>query len=101
MVTETLRFFRAGTKKHAGVVSMPDLDDVIDRLRRLVEELREASESGEWYIVEDVVEELEGVINDLWGLSIRCRCDSRGARSPETPPRKPTVLGNTVRGGGG
>jgi len=78
---------------------MTDLDEVIDRLRGLVEELREASEDGRWYIVEEVVEGLEGVINDLWGLSIRCRCDSRGARSPETPPRKTTVLGNTVRGG--
>jgi len=79
---------------------MTDLDEVIDRLRRLVEELREASEDGRWYMVEDVVEELEGVINDLWGLSVRCRCDTHGARSPEAPPRKPTVLGNTVRGGG-
>jgi len=79
---------------------MADLDDVIDRLRELVEELREASEDGRWYIVEDVIEELEGVINDLWGLSIRCRRGSRGARSPENPPRKATALGNTVRGGG-
>jgi len=79
---------------------MLDLDEVIDRLRELVEELREASENGRWYIVEDVVEELEGIINDLWGLSVRCRCGSRGTRSPETPPRKPTVLGNTARGGG-
>jgi len=79
---------------------MPDLDEVIDRLREIAGRLREASEDGRWYIVEEVVEELEGVINDLWGLSIRCRCDSRGARSPETPPRKTTVLGNTVRGGG-
>ncbi len=79
---------------------MTGLDDVIDRLRRLAEELREASEGGEWYVVEDVIEELEGVINDLWGLSIRCRCNSRGAKSPETPPRKTTVLGNTVRGDG-
>jgi hypothetical protein len=79
---------------------MSDLDEVIDRLRELVEELREASEDGRWYIVEDVVEELEDVINDLWGLSVRCRCDSREARSPENPPRKATVLGNTVRGGG-
>ncbi len=79
---------------------MADLDEVVDRLRRLAEELREASEDGRWYVVEDVVEELEGVINDLWGLSIRCRCDSRGARSPENPPRKATVLGNTVRGDG-
>jgi hypothetical protein len=76
---------------------MTNLDDVIDRLRALVEELRETSEDGRWYIVEEVVEELEGVINDLWGLSIRCRCNTRGTRSPETPPRKPTVLGNTVR----
>jgi hypothetical protein len=44
---------------------MPDLDDVIDRLRALVEELREASEDGAWYIVEDVVEGLEELINDL------------------------------------
>jgi hypothetical protein len=77
---------------------MADLDDVIDRLRELVEELREASEDGRWYIVEDVVEGLEGVINDLWGLSVRCRCDSRGAGSPETPPRRASRLGNTVRG---
>jgi len=76
---------------------MADLDDVIDRLRALVEELREASEDGRWYIVEEVVEGLEGVINDLWGLSVRC--SSRGAGSPETPPRGGTVLGNTVRGG--
>jgi hypothetical protein len=79
---------------------MTDLDEVIDRLRRLVEELKEASEGGRWYIVEEVVEGLEGVINDLWGLSIRCRCDSRELGSPETPPRGGTVLGNTVRGGG-
>ena len=78
---------------------MTDLDEVIDRLRRLVEELREASEDGRWYVVEEVVEGLEGVINDLWGLSIRCRCDSRGAGSPETPPRRASRLGNTVRGG--
>jgi hypothetical protein len=79
---------------------MPDLDDVIDRLRALVEELKEASEDGRWYIVEEVVEGLEELINDLWGLSVRCRCGSRGAGSPETPPRKTTVLGNTARGGG-
>ena len=79
---------------------MTDLDEVIDRLRRLVEELREASEGGRWYIVEDVVEGLEGIINDLWGLSVRCRCDSRELGSPKTPPRRGTVLGNTVRGGG-
>ena len=79
---------------------MADLDEVIDRLRTLVEELREASEDGRWYVVEDVIEELEELINDLWGLSVRCRCVSRGARSPENPPRKATVLGNTVRGGG-
>jgi len=78
---------------------MADLDEVVDRLRRLVEELREASEDGRWYVVEEVVEGLEGVINDLWGLSIRCRCDSRGAGSPETPPRRASRLGNTVRGG--
>jgi hypothetical protein len=57
---------------------MADLDEVIDRLRTLVEELREASEDGAWYIVEDVVEGLEELINDLWGLSVRCRCGSRG-----------------------
>ncbi len=38
---------------------MPAPDDVIDRLRTLIEELREASEDGRWYIVEDVIEELE------------------------------------------
>jgi len=78
---------------------MADLDEVIDRLRRLVEELREASEGGEWYVVEEVIEGLEELINDLWGLSIRCRCGSRGARSPENPPRRASRLGNTVRGG--
>ena len=75
---------------------MPDLDEVIDRLRELVVELREASEDGRWYVVEDVIEELEGVINDLWGLSVRCRCDTHGARSPETPPKRTTKLGNTA-----
>jgi hypothetical protein len=60
---------------------MADLDEVIDRLRELVEEL-------------------EGVINDLWGLSIRCKCGSRELGSPENPPREATVLGNTVRGDG-
>jgi hypothetical protein len=79
---------------------MPDLDEVIDRLREIAGRLRETSKDGRWYIVEEVVEDLEGVINDLWGLSIRCRCDSRGARSPENPPRKTTVLGNTAGGGG-
>jgi hypothetical protein len=78
---------------------MADLDDVIDRLRELVEELREASEDGRWYIVEDVVEGLEGVINDLWGLSMRCRCNPRREGSPEAPPRRASRLGNTVRGG--
>jgi len=78
---------------------MPDLDEVIDRLREIAGQLRGASEDGRWYMVEDMVEELEGVINDLWGLSVRCRCGSRGARSPEAPPRGGTVLGNTVRGG--
>jgi hypothetical protein len=76
---------------------MADLDEVIDRLRELVEELREASEDGRWYIVEDVVEGLEGVINDLWGLSVRC--SSRGAGSPEAPPRRASRLGNTAGGG--
>jgi len=79
---------------------MTDLDEVIDRLRELVEELRGASEDGSWYRVEDVIEELEGVINDLWGLSIRCRCNSRKVRPSETLPREATVLGNTVRGDG-
>jgi hypothetical protein len=79
---------------------MPDLEELIDRLRELVEELRGASEDGRWYVVEEVVEDLEGVINDLWGLSIRCRCNSRELGSPEAPTRKSTVLGNTVRGGG-
>ena len=50
---------------------MPDLDDVIDRLRRLVEELREASEDGRWYIVEDVIEELEKIINELQGIAVK------------------------------
>jgi hypothetical protein len=68
---------------------MADLDDVIDRLRTLVEKLREASEDGRWYIVEDVIEELEELINDLWGLSVRC--SSRGAGSPETPPRRASM----------
>jgi Cys-tRNA synthase (O-phospho-L-seryl-tRNA:Cys-tRNA synthase) len=64
-------FSRAGTRKHAGVVAiMAGLDEVVDRLRRLVEELRETSEDGRWYMVEDVIEELEGVINDLWGLGL-------------------------------
>jgi predicted AAA+ superfamily ATPase len=78
---------------------MTNLDEVIDRLRELVEELEETSEGGRWYVVEDAIEELEDVINDLWGLSIRCRCNSRELGSPETPPRRGTVLGNTVRGG--
>jgi hypothetical protein len=78
---------------------MPDLEELIDRLREIAGRLREASEDGRWYIVEEVVEDLEGVINDLWGLSVRCRCDSRGARSPEAPPRRASRLGNTVRGG--
>jgi hypothetical protein len=76
-----------------------DLNEVIDRLRALVEELRGASEDGMWYIVDEVVETLEEVINDLWGLSIRCRCGSRELGSSEAPPRKAAVLGNTVRGG--
>jgi Cys-tRNA synthase (O-phospho-L-seryl-tRNA:Cys-tRNA synthase) len=47
MVAGKPRFSRACTKKHAGVVAiMAGLDEVIDRLRRLVEELRGASESG-------------------------------------------------------
>ena len=50
---------------------MPDLDDVIDRLRALVEELREASEDGRWYVVEDVIEELEGVIIELQGIAVK------------------------------
>jgi hypothetical protein len=77
-----------------------DLDDVIGRLREIAGRLREASEDGRWYVVEEVVEDLEGVINDLWGLSVRCRCDSRELGSPETPPRRASRLGNTVRGDG-
>ncbi len=50
---------------------MPDLDDVIDRLRELVEELREASEGGRWYVVEDVVEELEELTNELQGIAVK------------------------------
>jgi hypothetical protein len=50
---------------------MADLDDVIDRLRKLVEELRGASEDGRWYVVEDVIEELEGVINELQGIAVK------------------------------
>ncbi len=76
-----------------------DLDDVIGRLREIAGRLREASEDSRWYIVEDVVEALEEVVNDLWGLSVRCRCNSRELGSSETPPRKATVLGNTVGGG--
>jgi len=44
MVTGTPRFHRAGTRKHAGVVSMADLDEVIDRLGALVEETAEVLE---------------------------------------------------------
>jgi hypothetical protein len=76
-----------------------DLNDVIDRLREIAGRLREASKDGRWYIVEDAVEDLEGVINDLWGLSVRCRCNSRELGSSETPPRRASRLGNTVRGG--
>jgi len=101
MITETLRSSRACTKKHAGVVSVADLDEVVDRLRALVEELREAINDGSWYMVEDVIEGLEELINDLWGLSIMCRCGSRGAGSPENPPRKAAVLGNTAGEGHG
>jgi rRNA-processing protein FCF1 len=50
---------------------MPDLDDVIDRLRTLIEELREASEDGRWYIVEDVIEELEELTNELQGIAVK------------------------------
>jgi signal transduction histidine kinase len=50
---------------------MADLDEVIDRLRTLVEELREASEDGKWYVVEDVIEELEEVINELQGIAVK------------------------------
>ncbi len=50
---------------------MPDLDEVIDRLRELVEELREASEDGRWYIVEDVIEELEELTNELQGIAVK------------------------------
>ena len=50
---------------------MADLDEVIDRLRTLVEELREASEDGRWYIVEDVAEELEEIADELQGIAIK------------------------------
>jgi len=50
---------------------MPGLDEVIDRLRRLVEELREASEDGRWYVVEDVIEELEELTNELQGIAVK------------------------------
>jgi hypothetical protein len=42
------------------VAITPNLGELIDRLRRLVEEL-------------------EGVINDLWGLSVRCNSRKVGA----------------------
>jgi len=50
---------------------MADLDEVVDRLRRFVEELREASEDGAWYRVEEVVEELEELINELQGIAVK------------------------------
>jgi rRNA-processing protein FCF1 len=50
---------------------MADLDEVIDRLRRLTEELREASEGGRWYVVEDVIEELEELTNELQGIAVK------------------------------
>ncbi len=50
---------------------MADLDEVVDRLRRLAEELREASEGGEWYVVEDVAEELEEIAEELMGLAVK------------------------------
>jgi len=50
---------------------MADLDEVIDRLRGLVEELREASEDGRWYVVEDVIEELEELTNELQGIAVK------------------------------
>ena len=50
---------------------MTDLDEVVDRLRRLVEELREASEDGAWYRVEDVIEELEELTNELQGIAVK------------------------------
>ncbi len=50
---------------------MADLDEVIDRLRTLIEELREASEDGRWYIVEDVIEELEELTNELQGIAVK------------------------------
>jgi rRNA-processing protein FCF1 len=37
----------------------------------LVEELREASEDGRWYIVEDVIEELEELTNELQGIAVK------------------------------
>jgi SpoU rRNA methylase family enzyme len=80
MVTGTPRPSRACTKKHAEVIAVPNLDDVIDRLRRLVEELREASEDGTWYKVNDMVEELEGVINELMGMAVRLERQTAKAR---------------------
>ncbi|MCG2892511.1 MAG: hypothetical protein L7H00_03155 [Vulcanisaeta sp.] len=50
---------------------MADLDEVVDRLRRLAEELREASEGGEWYVVEDVAEELEEIAEELMGIAVK------------------------------
>ena len=50
---------------------MADLDEVIDRLRTLIEELREASEGGRWYVVEDVIEELEELTNELQGIAVK------------------------------
>ncbi len=37
----------------------------------MVEELREASEGGRWYVVEDVVEELEELTNELQGIAVK------------------------------
>jgi len=76
---------------------MPDLDDVIDRLRELVEELREASEGGEWYVVEDVAEELEEIANELQGIAVKLE---RRAAKPRAGAGGKTHTNKAWAGGG-
>jgi len=47
------------------------IEDIIDRLHKVIENLRDAYESGRWYEVEDAIEDLEDIATELWGIALK------------------------------
>ena len=47
------------------------IEDIIDRLHKVIENLRDAYESGRWYEVEDAIEDLEDIATELWGVALK------------------------------